>query len=421
MTAKVFQRSVTDYYATNLARLLGRFFDTPEEIKAFRRVQRDYGMFISGSSGVQFLDNIHFLGSDLDLYVESRHGLAIGGFLLGIGYEYVPRPTQPDQFRGTTRSYYTNSGIAGVCTFCRGGQKVQLITSRGPPLEIVFLFHSSTCSRNVRILIVLTSIRNIAPPMNLITYDRVYSLYPKATFEERRGLIVTQSSFRGSDESNQYGLQKYRDRGWTLSSVTENHVPKSDLRPGLRWVGDGRCLSLRLAPIEGDGLFETTEAPSSIPTLQYSSWTVKPSRFGANTVDFDVRVLSLGDFRYAFSAATHLGRIIQSPSMTQSLQWATGWYVGHSPSNLLAILIVGNPARGTIYTKSSLLNFLRVKLSSIYKIRRELACGLRVLATNSGSWPKSWLCWLVGAVNIPFVLEGGLFYRRLGPLLVSMH
>ncbi|KAF9003840.1 cytochrome P450 [Hymenopellis radicata] len=308
MTAKVFQQSVTDYYAANLARLLGRFFDTPEEIRTFREVQRDYGMFISGSSGVQFLDNIHFPGSDLDLYVESRHGLAIGSFLLALGYEYTPRPTQPEQFdysRGV-RSYYTHSGIAGVYTFCRGGQKVQLITSKGPPLEIVFLFHST-------------------PPMNIITYNRVYSLYPKATFEERRGLIVTQSQSRpGSVESNQYGLQKYRDRGWTLSSVTENHAPKSDFRPGLRWVGDGRCLSLHLPPIEGAGLFETTEAPSSIPTLEHSSWTVKPSRPGANTVDFDVHVLSLGDFRYAFSAATHLGRVIQSPEMTRSLQWATG-------------------------------------------------------------------------------------------------
>jgi hypothetical protein len=45
--------------------------------------------------------------------------------------------------------------------------------------------------------------------MNFIAYDAAYSLYPKATFEDRRNLV-----FKDGNDNDQRCIAKYAKRGW---------------------------------------------------------------------------------------------------------------------------------------------------------------------------------------------------------------
>ena len=74
--------------------------------------------------------------------------------------------------------------------------------------------------------------------MNLITYYGAYSLYPKATFEERRTLICA------TVVDHERAIQKYQSRGWKLQFTIpreEQINTGSSLRFEDRWVGDNKC------------------------------------------------------------------------------------------------------------------------------------------------------------------------------------
>lgn len=60
----------------------------------------------------------------------------------------------------------------------------------------------------------------ILPPacvMNVLTYEKAYCLFPRATLEERRSLLS--SSCRGRSKRRSAGLAKYASRGFTLLSA----------------------------------------------------------------------------------------------------------------------------------------------------------------------------------------------------------
>ncbi|KAF9049591.1 hypothetical protein BDZ89DRAFT_925048, partial [Hymenopellis radicata] len=194
------------YYHHVLCRLLGRFFPLEAEMNAFRRLQAENGVLVSGSSAIQFFRDEFLPDSDLDVYAEHRHGRAVGAFLLSIGFTFVPRDTQKETgktsffelFDGVAhtlevhRPDYDFRGIADVYDFYRNGEKVQLITAKGTPIEIILSFHCTA-------------------PMNFIAYDKAYSLYPRATFVKMEALNITTN---GSGQ--ELGRQKYADRGWKL-------------------------------------------------------------------------------------------------------------------------------------------------------------------------------------------------------------
>ncbi|KAK0243801.1 hypothetical protein EDD85DRAFT_732084, partial [Armillaria nabsnona] len=186
--------------------LLSRYF-TKEEANKFRLLQAEFGVLISGSSGVQFFECVRYPDSDLDLYVEHKHCHAIGQFLLTAGYTFIPREMQKGGFyevvsrvseavrlrdENPSMTGYHCRGIADVYDFSRSGIQVQLITSKKSPMEVILSFHSTT-------------------PMNIISHSHAYSLFPKATFDQKRALIITTS---GSGQ--EVGRGKYRDLGWKL-------------------------------------------------------------------------------------------------------------------------------------------------------------------------------------------------------------
>ena len=141
-------------------RLLSRFF-SENEAREFRIIQALTGTLISGSMALQFLNRTPYPDSDLDIYVEHLYSEPVASFLNTIGYRYEHRETQKsslwkaiaevrsDLRRGVDAFYddetqdQSKRGFAGVFNMMRGQQKIQLITARNSPMDIVLNFHSS--------------------------------------------------------------------------------------------------------------------------------------------------------------------------------------------------------------------------------------------------------------------------------------
>ncbi|KAH9480060.1 hypothetical protein JR316_0006657 [Psilocybe cubensis] len=225
--------------------LLERYFQ-PNDVFDFRRLQAKTGMFISGSTALQFLDRVVYPESDLDLYLEHRYRHVVALWLTQAGYRYTPPVTYPDEtldealelvsdlprldgmfYTITPKGYF---GAAIVLNFekqnpCR---KIQLITSHHSPLQLVLNYHS-TCV------------------MNIITHEKAYSLYPRGTFDERRSLL----NLPLKSERLQVATTKYSARGWKIVSkisTEEFENPRSAFSHGLRYIGDGKCWTLSILP-----------------------------------------------------------------------------------------------------------------------------------------------------------------------------
>jgi len=82
--------------------------------------------------------------------------------------------------------------------------------------------------------------------MNLITHERAYSLYPHATFEEGRSLVI---STEGSKQES--ARKKYAERGWTMVKTGQDEDiqhARSDFTPCRRHIGDSRCWTIPILP-----------------------------------------------------------------------------------------------------------------------------------------------------------------------------
>ncbi len=81
--------------------------------------------------------------------------------------------------------------------------------------------------------------------MNIITHDKAYSFYPRATFDEHRSLVC-----RPDVETET--LKKYKDRGWAMSGLSDmpelDHPIYSTFPFGRRYVGDPCCWKIPVTP-----------------------------------------------------------------------------------------------------------------------------------------------------------------------------
>lgn len=135
---------------------------TEQQIAQFRDLQKELGILISGSTAIHFFerDAGEYLDSDLDLYVNHSQCSKVGAFLLKAGYHFRPRGTQLETFEAnvahvdwlthfifnffTPTSTYANPAIAGVFDFYNAAdKKIQLITSKYSPVDVILHFHSS--------------------------------------------------------------------------------------------------------------------------------------------------------------------------------------------------------------------------------------------------------------------------------------
>ena len=156
--------AVTNYSQLNfdIKRVLSPYF-SEEDIKSFRMVQLMTGAVISGSTVVQFFDRTTYPGSDLDIYVEHQYCRDVAWWLVSRGYEYKPsRPDQPKSFVQAFKSWtreqifplflqledaagYIGHGVDNLFDFFKSGseRKIQLISARACPIEVILSFHSS--------------------------------------------------------------------------------------------------------------------------------------------------------------------------------------------------------------------------------------------------------------------------------------
>ncbi|KZV93101.1 hypothetical protein EXIGLDRAFT_835998 [Exidia glandulosa HHB12029] len=78
--------------------------------------------------------------------------------------------------------------------------------------------------------------------MNFITWDRVYSLYPRATLEERRALVTFDKGVRFEE-----AMLKYTSRGYRIETMLfKEDTTAGAFALGPRWVGDERCWVVKL-------------------------------------------------------------------------------------------------------------------------------------------------------------------------------
>ncbi|TDL16735.1 hypothetical protein BD410DRAFT_831876 [Rickenella mellea] len=217
-------RQVTQFYcrrAFDINSHLRRFLSDPV---GFRALMERTGTLISGSNALQLMDRTLYPESDLDIYAEQRHCREVGRWLVEReGYTFRPHLGQPrdlERAAGMRRAIsdpeYEVISVYTVLDFISaplldGSQRiVQVIVARRSAME--------------------------SAVMNVITHCAAYSLYPKATFEERRSLVI-------GDRLNLHrkALEKYASRGYrNVMQLMPDEVasPTSPFRTGERWVGD---------------------------------------------------------------------------------------------------------------------------------------------------------------------------------------
>jgi hypothetical protein len=107
----------------------------------------------------------------------------------------------------------------------------------------------------------------IACVMNILTHDTAYSFFPRATFEDRISLSLSQGS------RNESALTKYANRGWTiLEWITSADLSnRKFLFPQkLRYVGDTDCWKMPIFP-----QFVPNQPSSSLNiSMESNSWRV---------------------------------------------------------------------------------------------------------------------------------------------------
>jgi hypothetical protein len=154
-TNKIFKKYMI--CAFNVETHLATFF-TPDEIPVFRMLQAHDGIIISGSFALQFFARIHYPSSDLDLYVEYRHGFNLCTWLVSQGFicksssdftkQYIAgRNGSKLPYNAESYCYnsYGSGSIFTVLTFMRAGKQVQVITTKICVMNIILNYHLSTC------------------------------------------------------------------------------------------------------------------------------------------------------------------------------------------------------------------------------------------------------------------------------------
>lgn len=99
--------------------------------------------------------------------------------------------------------------------------------------------------------------------MNIITHRTAFALFPRATFLDRRSLIVNKSGNLHREEAR----RKYIARGWSMVPIVsafEATHDMSDFKAGFRHIGDRRTWTIDLTP--------PVMAQNVSETLTINSW-----------------------------------------------------------------------------------------------------------------------------------------------------
>ena len=243
-TCRIGHEAVKSYMrqAYNINRILTPFITSP---LAFRQLQARTGALISGSAALQFFDRSYYPEADLDIYVSHKFRLDVANFFLGDGYTFKPTQKQNANLQiaavGRTPDpddEYELKAVRVVLTFVKDRKhgeplKTQVVVTEDNPMESVLGFHSSMLPYELPVITSFHQSSVSACVMNVISCDTAYSLYPLATFEERKALICRPPY----DDRTYAAHNKYYDRGW---EVREDHdyAEERFILYAQRWIGD---------------------------------------------------------------------------------------------------------------------------------------------------------------------------------------
>ena len=296
-TCKTAQAAVDSYFgrAFNINRHLLRFFDNPQD---FRSLQARTATLISGSNALQFFNRTIYADSDLDLYTFYEHRLEVGQWLIQNGFAFRPTSKQNANFEVASRNSnrygglepvdellkYHTEGVSSVFTFTKTPHegeaelKVQVVVASLAPMAVVLNFHSSEPSILLTSLIIALSNGPIlAVVLNVISWDRAYSLYPRATFEDHKSLYLRPDYTE--DETEPLIIAKYEERGWdfdTGRSTLEKH--DRAFSSVARWIGDSLSwvIKLDLAGVMPPPPANDFSPPLSRDPCCFTSWWMTP-------------------------------------------------------------------------------------------------------------------------------------------------
>lgn len=289
--------------AWNINIRLLRFFDDPV---AFRSRLGQCDALIAGSFALQFFEGVTWRESDLDIEVragpnlEAMHDYLVsdGGYELSVdgkgrgtqandrdpaaaaaGQAHNEKGRYGSRDVVECRSYYRRRGPSTVV-------KAQLIATRDVPVQSVLRCYYTSCL------------------VNFITWNKAFSVFPRATFAEHRTLPL-----KKLDARERRCHDKYRERGWRmqrrprldaagefLARVGDEHTHRR-LGDRYTWV-----MPLDTAGIAGADAFTPDYVMESSCFQIYSPWVLHPE----TTMDWcrihaEICVSSVLRYRYVSS------------------------------------------------------------------------------------------------------------------------
>ncbi|KAH7872501.1 uncharacterized protein C8R40DRAFT_1020350, partial [Lentinula edodes] len=224
-----------------------RLFFLHADTLIFVRYKATTGLIVSGSTALSFFTRVAY-GGDLDTYCQLSQAKIVGQWYESRGFIFAPTDKQDvlfhtDYERATFKAAttaanvitevdddireYRLNNIESVWNFIRDKHRVQLIATRGSPLETILSFHS-TCV------------------MNILTHRAAYCLFPQLTLEEKTTLLIDLVS--PLTEIQMAAVRKYALRGFTIlhqaptAMACNANSALTFLRP--RRVGDKHCFKI---------------------------------------------------------------------------------------------------------------------------------------------------------------------------------
>ncbi|KAI0349691.1 hypothetical protein OH77DRAFT_1431809 [Trametes cingulata] len=231
-TCRSLQGLVNDYIrsAFHPHRLLSTFF---RDVPAFRSIQAQTASLISGPAALNFFDrNDSHADWPLDIIVYFHHRTLVANFLVACGYAFLPFGAQsPDLdltvaagFVGVEDAYYEEMAVCDVLVFykswIRGEVTIRLIVAIRTPAEVMLHAHSTYL-------------------LNVISYERAYCLFPRATLHERRSLLLRASDWQGESDELEFMVDRGYEIVETLFDESYRFVDACKcFTLGWRWVDD---------------------------------------------------------------------------------------------------------------------------------------------------------------------------------------
>ncbi|KAK7445069.1 hypothetical protein VKT23_014931 [Stygiomarasmius scandens] len=258
--------------AYRLDKAYSRFLKSAAEINKFRILQYQFGVLVSGSVALQYMDCSEFLESDLDVYVCSHSAKHVEDFFKSIGYTCSPNRPFPVPVGDADPNFYRNTGISKVLNYERDGQKVQIVATVWSPIDVILGFHSTVV-------------------MNFLTFSHAYSL---------------------KSRNSKAALEKYEDRGWSrvfVPSFDDFLQPSSEVYHGERCVGDTATWVRKLEPLQFDSTLGNIPAnvmDFNMDPVRANSWY---QRICGNQFVFDY-VNDRGDHFKQYYTAKYIGDIM---------------------------------------------------------------------------------------------------------------